>query len=117
MTETRTPPKLTRPAFHVWLLPENVDEDQADAQAVYHHVIVNHADQLRAELQARQEGLTKPQDTPMHLTSLWLWAAMVRTGAYSDKFRAFKDACIAYDRDDQPDDPDTEPDPTEASTS
>lgn len=54
----------------------------------------------------------------MHLTSLWLWASMVRTGAYTDKFRAFKTECIAYDKaDTAEDDPETAPDPTEASTS
>ena len=118
MTDTPRTPKLHRPAFDVWLLPEGIADDQAEDQAVHHRVIVNHADQLRAELQAKQEGLSKPQDAPMHLTSLWLWASMVRTGAYTDKFRAFKTECIAYDKaDTAEDDPETAPNPTEASTS
>lgn len=108
MTETRTPPKLHRPAFHVWMLPE---EDPT-----YHHVTINHADQLRAELESKSQGLGKPQDTPMHLTALWLWAALVRTGRYEQNFATFKTECLAYDPDREADDDDTGPDPTEAST-
>jgi hypothetical protein len=120
---TRTPPKLTRPTYHVWLLPFGVtdadlnDNDPEDlAELDYQYVVVNHADQLRAELEAKRQGLGKPQDTPMHLTSLWLWASLVRTGRYAGKFAEFKTACIAYDPDKEPDPADTEPDPTEAST-
>jgi hypothetical protein len=120
---TRTPPKLTRPTYHVWMLPEHgqdsdteLTDDQLAEQLEYQYVVVNHADQLRAELEAKRQGLGKPQDTPMHLTSLWLWASLVRTGRYDGKFAEFKTACIAYDPDKEPDPADAEPDPTEAST-
>lgn len=95
-----TAPKLTRPTYHVWIAPEGVDPDTAaDDQLEYHHVVINHSDQLRAELEARRLQLGSPKDSPMHLTSLWLWASLVRTGGYADKFQAFKTACVAYDPD------------------
>lgn len=114
------PPKLRRPAYHVWLDPRpDLTPDSPElpeSELVYEHVIVNHADQLRAELEANRHGLSKPQDTPMHLSSLWLWAALVRTKRYDDKYAAFKLACIAWDADKETDGPDVQPDPTEAST-
>lgn len=120
---SKTPPKLSRPAYHVWLAPEGAeldpnatDDDLADI-AQYHYVIVNHADQLRAELEGKRHGIVKAQDSPMHLTSLWLWASLVRTGKYDGKFAEFKDACVAYDPDKEPDAADVAPDPTAASTS
>lgn len=116
-----TPPKLTRPAYHVWLDPRpdlTADSPELDdSELVYQYVVVNHADQLRAELEAKRHGLGKPQDTPMHLTSLWLWAALVRTKRYDGKFAAFKLACVAYDPDKEANPDDVEPDPMAASTS
>lgn len=118
---TRTPPKLTRPAYHVWMDPRtDITPDSPeldDSELEYQYVVVNHGDQLRAELEAKRHGLGKPQDTPMHLTSLWLWAALVRTHRYDGKFAEFKLACVSYDPDKEADPADVEPDPTEASTS
>lgn len=118
---TTPTPKLKRLAYHVWMLPEGADpelaDDLDDDQLVYHHVVVNHSDQLRAELEAKRHQLGKPQDTPMHLTSLWLWASLVRTKRYDDKFQAFKTACVSYDPDKEADPELTDPDPTAASTS
>jgi hypothetical protein len=122
------PPTLKRPAYHVWVVPDGADPDTVEDDALeLHHVIVNHGDQLRAELEANKLGLAKAGTaTPMHLTALWIWAALVRTGRFDDKFQAFKSRCIAYDPDrdrDQPHtDDDADPDdldarPTEASTS
>jgi hypothetical protein len=120
---TRTPPKLSRLAYHVWLLPEGADPELADDADLdpefldYQYVVINHSDQLRAELEAKRQGLGKPQDTPMHLTSLWLWASLVRTKRYDGKFAEFKTACVSYDPDKDADPADTDPDPTAASTS
>lgn len=122
------PPTLKRPAFHVWIAPDDTDPDTVpDDQLVLHHVVVHHADQLRAELEASKQGLAKGGTaTPMHLTSLWLWATLTRTKRYSGTFRDFKAACVAYDPDRDRDQPHTETDaetdeldahPTEASTS
>lgn len=121
MTTPQSKPKLNRLAYHVWMLPEGTDPelaDELDAEDLdYHYVIVGHGDQLRAELESKRQGLGKPQDTPMHLTSLWLWASLVRTKRYDGKFQAFKVACVSYDPDKEADPADVEPDPTEASTS
>lgn len=126
MTADNAAPKLTRPKFHVWLdprpdlTPDSPELD--DTELEYHHVVINSSDQLRAELEAKRHGLGKPQDNPMHLTVLWLWAALVRTKRYGDKFAAFKLACVAYDPDkpadaEGQDDGGDEVTPTEASTS
>lgn len=120
------PPSIKRPAYHVWVAPEGVDPDTAtDDQLDYHHVVIHSADQLRAELEAKRHGIDQ-RANPMHVTVLWLWAAMVRTGDYADKFAAFKTACVSYDPDTDRPGPhtkdDADPDeldafPTGASTS
>lgn len=118
---TRTPPKMTRPAYHVWLDPRpdltGDSPDLDESELSYHYVVVNNSDQLRAELEAKRHMLGKPQDTPMHLTALWLWASLVRTGRYDGNFASFKLACVTYDPDQDADPADTDPDPTEASIS
>jgi hypothetical protein len=122
------PPTLKRPAFHCWIAPPDVDpDDVTDDQLELHHVVIHHADQLRAELEANKQGLAKGgTGTPMHLTALWIWANLTRTKRFDEPFQAFKLRCVAYDADkdrDQPHgDPDAAPDeldahPTEASTS
>jgi hypothetical protein len=127
------PPTLKRPAYHVWMVPDGADPDAVqDDELELHHVVVNHGDQLRAELEANKLGLAKAgTGTPMHLTALWIWAALVRTGRFDGKFQdqapnGFKARCIGYepdrDRDQPHDDPDADQDdldarPTEASTS
>lgn len=98
MTTTPTP-VLKRPAYHAWIAPEGIDPDTAtDEQLEYHHVVVNHADQLRAELEANRHKLDARKH-PMHVSSLWLWAAMVRTGDYDASYPEFKRALVAYDPD------------------
>ena len=123
-----TAPKLTRPKFHVWLDPRpdlTPDSPELDeSELVYHHVVVNAGDQLRAELESKRHQLGSPKETPMHLTVLWLWAALVRTKRYDGKFAQFKSACITFDADKPKDDDGQgedggDPDevvPTEAST-
>ncbi len=120
------PPTLKRPAYYVWINPTD-DDDPPDDALECHHVVVHHADQLRAELEAGKQGLAKGgTGTPMHLTALWLWANLTRTGRYGGSFREFKTDCVAYDPDTDRDEPHTDPDPgtddldahpTEASTS
>lgn len=112
-----TAPRLTRPAFHVWLAPADTDpntvsEDQLD----YHLVRIHHADQLRAELEGRRLGFGAAKDSPMHTTSLWLWAALVRQGIVDQRFMDYVDRCVAFDRADD-DDTAEAVDPTAASTS
>lgn len=107
------PVKIKRPAFHVWLDPrDDLTKDSPeldDDELVYHHVVVNNGDQLRAELEAGQHKI-KPREQPMHLTTMWVWAAMVRTGDYEGRWPAFKLACIAYDQDTARAEPLSDPD-------
>lgn len=121
------PPTLKRPAYHVWIAPDGADPDTVlDDQLQIQHVVVNHGDQLRAELEAGKLGLPKAGTaTPMHLTALWIWAALVRTERFTGKFQDFKRRCIAYEPDRDRDEPHTDDDadaddldahPTEAST-
>ena len=78
-------PALDRPRFHVW-----IGEDPEDEAPEYMGVVtVTNADQLTAETQARGLGLHNLRDTPFHLTNLWLWAAAVRRGLTTDKFKPF----------------------------
>ncbi len=83
MTTITTPPTLERPSYHVWMASE------PGGDPVYHGVVtILNADQLTAETQAKGLGI-KPQEQPFHLTNLWIWAAMVRTNATTERFRPF----------------------------
>lgn len=118
-----TTPKLRRLRFHVWLAPEGVDPELVDDDAAEHStVLITHADQLKAELMARQRNVDQ-RAQPMAVTSLWLYCAMARAGGTSDKYDTWRNRLLSYDPVDDPDklDPDEDhPDdanPTEASTS
>lgn len=117
MTEER--PKLTRPSYHVWTAPTGTDPNTVeDDQLEYHRVVVNGTDQLRAELEARRLGLPEGSKAPMHLTALWLWAAMTRTQATAQPFPEWKHRLVNFDPTDRDDPrPDQVVDPTAASTS
>ncbi len=127
MTESNAP-SIKRPAFWVLLAPIDTDpatieDDDADTL----HVIITAGDQLRAELEAGQLGLREAgRHTPFHLTALWLWAALVRTGDVTYKFPEFKQRLLAYEPDRTRPEPHTREDaeldeldahPTAASTS
>ena len=106
MTTTPDAPRLDRPRFHVWV-GEGPDDD---APAYVGAVTITNADQLTAEIQARGLGLQDMKGTPFHTTNLWIWAAMVRKGLTSDKFKPFT-ARMEYrpvDEDDQLE-PDADP--------
>lgn len=106
-------PPLKRPAYHLWWAPEGVDPDTAaDDELAYAHVVVNHSDQLRAELEAGRLKLD-PRKHPMHLSSLWLWCAAVRLGYFTDGYAAWKRALITYEPDKDRPAPHTDPDDTE----
>lgn len=94
-------PNLKRPAFHVLLLPEDADPATAtDEDADQLHVVIHAADQLRGELEASKLGLRAGgKDAPMHVTMLWLWAALVRTERFGGNFQTFKARCLAFDTD------------------
>lgn len=97
MAIPRTIPKLNRPAYWVWVVPA-ADQDTTDLDAHQPElVVINAGDQLRAELEAKRHSIGSGKDNPMHLTTLWLWAAMVRTGAYAENYPRFKADLIAWD--------------------
>lgn len=50
-------------------------------------VAIGSGDQLRAELE--QQRLNLPAKAAMHLTTLWIWAALVRMGLEDRKAAAF----------------------------
>lgn len=107
------PPKMKRLAFHTWLVPADYQGDNpmmlADDELEYHHVLISNGDQLRAELEAGKLRI-KQQDNPMHLTNLWLWAALVRMKVVDVPFQAFKQRLVSYDPDKERDQPHTDPD-------
>lgn len=105
---TTTPPQLKRLAYHAWVAPEGIDPDTADDQELeYFHVVVTNADQLRAERESARLKLD-PRRSPMHLTNLWMWCSMVRTGRYSGSFEEWKTALVSYDPDRDRDSPHTD---------
>lgn len=112
---TTTPPQLRRPQFHVWMHPDT--DEPTEVEAVYHGIVtIRHSDQLRAELESAKLGLPSPKVAPMMLTTVWVWAAMVRTGDYKDRFPKFRHEDLAelqpVDRDDDEQEGDAE-DPTQ----
>lgn len=84
-TPLDAPPDLDRPAYHVWI--GEAPEDEAPAYVGV--VSVTNADQLTAETQAKGLGLHDMKAQPLHFTALWIWAACVRRGLTTDKFRPF----------------------------
>lgn len=53
-------------------------------------VTVIYGDMLRGELEGGRLHLPPIKEAPMHYTALWVWAALVRTGAYDRDFRTFQ---------------------------
>lgn len=123
------PPKIKRLSYHVWMAPADTPAAELDAltddELHYHHVVVSNGDQLRAELEGNKLKVGG-RDNPMHMTNLWLWAAMARTGIHDLNFRDFKLRCVSYDPDQERAEPhdkedaeldDLDAHPTEASSS
>lgn len=70
---------LQRPTFHAELSDGSV-----------HHVEILHVDQLRAELEARKNGLPVSFDlAPVAITTLWVWASLVRGGVVTADYQEF----------------------------
>lgn len=69
------------------------------AEAIEREVVVLHTDRLRAELEAPRHGLTDMTKTPMHMVTLWLWAACLREKLVpaETKFEAFKGQILNYE--------------------
>lgn len=86
-------PKMNRPQFHVWMNP--ADPETVPDPIYVGVVTVTHGDQLRAELEGKRHGLESMKEAPLHYTTIWVWAALVRTGLYDDKFGAFKSGHLA----------------------
>lgn len=84
-TDLDAPPDLDRPAYHVWIGEGPEDE----APTYVGLVTVTNADQLTAETQSRALGLHDMKAQPLHFTALWIWAACVRRGITTSKFRPF----------------------------
>jgi hypothetical protein len=122
---TDATPRLTRNRFHLFA---NVDDPDADPTFVATLAITN-ADQLLAEKQAKGLGIQVPRKDAKGLvhgdsfqfSALWVWAAAVRTGRTTAKFKEFVEA-FQWEGVDEPDadQGEAEPDPTfgepEAST-
>lgn len=95
------PPALRPQRFTLHLLPEGVDPatlddpdldlDALDLEA--HRVTVLWADQLRAEAEGGRRGITAKSGNAI-LATLWVWAAMVRTGRTRDKWDVFRNRVI-----------------------
>lgn len=78
-----------------------------------HTVEVLHGDQLRAELQAGQEGIpVNPAVMPLATTTLWLWAACTRLGLTTARYKAFRDDELVAVRREQETSADQPVDPT-----
>jgi hypothetical protein len=84
-----TTPKLTPERFHVYLS----DPEAPEADPEGHTITVVWADQLRGELEGSKRRITSKM--PMHLATVWVWAAMVRLGLTSDRYEAFQARVVA----------------------
>jgi hypothetical protein len=65
------------------------------ADGTQHTAEVLHGDQLRAELEAPKHHL--PVDSrvaPLHSTTLWCWASLVRQGLVTDDFQTFRASVV-----------------------
>ena len=80
---------LQRFAFIVHLRPSPTDTNLGAPDVRELPVSVEFTDQLRTELEGPRRGITP--DTPIHLTTMWCYHALVRTGQYAGKFQDFKD--------------------------
>lgn len=61
-------------------------------------VEVTHGDLLRAELEAGRQGIpVDPRKAPQQTTTLWVWAALVRTKVVDLDYRTFRDGDPAKD--------------------
>lgn len=79
---------MSRPRFRV----QFVDSDEV------HDFECIAGDQLRAETQARKEGLpSSTKDAPQNHTALWAWQAMVRLKLYHQPFQQFVDDLYAFE--------------------
>lgn len=56
---------------------------------VDHTVEITPADQLRAELEGRKQGLGPMSETPLAYTLLWIWCALTRTHLYAEDWQTF----------------------------
>jgi hypothetical protein len=78
-------------------------------------VEVRAGDRLKAELEAVKQKVSEPKLYPQHITALWLWCALVRTGDVEVGFQEFKrDLLIEFGRAEEAD---AVVDPTPAETS
>lgn len=81
--------RMERSTFDVWTRdPDN----PALSEECLRGVEVEWRDQVTAEARARSYAITT--DTPMALTELWAWCALVRTGATALKFRDWRDTVL-----------------------
>lgn len=81
---------LTMPMFDVLL------QIDPNFEPVECRVSVAHGDQLRAELEAPRHMLPPIDQAPQHHTTLWVWAALLRTHVLpmDTSFATFKDTMI-----------------------
>lgn len=101
---------LERKFFDVLLDPENPGEEPR----LFERIEIRAADELRAELEARAQGLGDLRTAAYHTYHLWCWAAMVRLGHYTGKFRPFIDQLVTCETSEDPTEP---PDPTQSAAS
>lgn len=62
-------------------------------------VAVRNGDQLRAELEGSKLGLAGRgmSAAPLNYTTLWLWAAMVRTGEFTGNVQQFRASLVVFE--------------------
>lgn len=102
---------MEMPRFNV-LLADSPDTEEGSTTEL--EVTIRHGDQLRAELEAPKHGLNDMAVTPMHFTTLWIWAALLRTKVITDDFRTFKGRLLTLEAADEgePVDPTQQEEPT-----
>ena len=87
---------ITRRVYDVYLNPDGLDlaADPFNTEGITcHRVVVTHADQLRGELEAAKRGVDL--SLAQNVTSIFVWASLVRHGFYDRKYDAFRAADCA----------------------
>lgn len=88
---------LKRHIFDVYVAPVDADgKPDFDAEPLeFLNVECRQGDIIRAELEGNKQGLPTGDKAAMTGTTLWVWAALNRSGDLDCKWSEFRASCIA----------------------
>lgn len=108
---------LKRQKYRVWLAgPVTTEGEDSTIETT---IEVRHADMLRAEFEAKKQGIPPISDGfPMNHTTVWIWCALVRLEQYAGPYQQFSQVdLLEFDSVKDEDGGSTDVDPTPADKS